>query len=276
MQCLPHWKHLPLHPALDNQQSTRFKNLHSATHVNYQLGSTSYYAGSICCFVGATRTDDSVHDHWMPSETVITARYGRTVPPNVIPFYVDSRIVDDDEAAFTKCQWAFIARTILLVLPALARETLPGTRLTVYLQTLRSYVLNSLARFSILVLCLSTTFRETLRPAVVRLQSMVGFVRPHHFRNVRHQDVSGKPRISKETRLPPTNTKTNRTAVRLRTGIVYNPIQLAVDRIADRVMLLSAVVDAHHMVNLRLTTVFRRSTLAWRLVRGCLLFGSLS
>ncbi|OWZ15104.1 hypothetical protein PHMEG_00011310 [Phytophthora megakarya] len=35
----------------------------------------------------------------MPSESVITARYGCTVPPNVIPLYVDNRIVDDAEAA---------------------------------------------------------------------------------------------------------------------------------------------------------------------------------
>ncbi|OWZ01219.1 hypothetical protein PHMEG_00027442, partial [Phytophthora megakarya] len=74
--------------------------------------------------------------------------------------------------------------TASLVLPASVRETSPGTRLTVYLQTLRSYVLNSHARVSSLVLCLSTKLRETLRPSVLRLQSVVGFVRLHHFRNV--------------------------------------------------------------------------------------------
>ncbi|OWZ15829.1 hypothetical protein PHMEG_00010458 [Phytophthora megakarya] len=47
----------------------------------------------------ALRTDDSVREPWMPSESVITARYRRTVPPNVISLYVDSRIVDDAEAA---------------------------------------------------------------------------------------------------------------------------------------------------------------------------------
>ncbi|OWZ04282.1 hypothetical protein PHMEG_00023840 [Phytophthora megakarya] len=46
----------------------------------------------------APRTDDSVRDPWMPSESVISAWYGRTVPPNVIPLYVDSRIIDDAEA----------------------------------------------------------------------------------------------------------------------------------------------------------------------------------
>ncbi|OWZ03174.1 hypothetical protein PHMEG_00025140 [Phytophthora megakarya] len=47
----------------------------------------------------AQRTGDSVRDPSKPSESVISARYGRTVPPNVIPLYVDSRIVDDAEAA---------------------------------------------------------------------------------------------------------------------------------------------------------------------------------
>ncbi|OWZ06555.1 hypothetical protein PHMEG_00021172, partial [Phytophthora megakarya] len=47
----------------------------------------------------APRTDDSVRDPWIPSESVISTRYRRTVPPNVIPLYVDSRIVDDAEAA---------------------------------------------------------------------------------------------------------------------------------------------------------------------------------
>ncbi|OWZ23937.1 LOW QUALITY PROTEIN: hypothetical protein PHMEG_0001121 [Phytophthora megakarya] len=47
----------------------------------------------------APRTDDSVREPWMPSESVITARYERTVPPNMILLYVDSRIVDDAEVA---------------------------------------------------------------------------------------------------------------------------------------------------------------------------------
>ncbi|OWY97425.1 hypothetical protein PHMEG_00032044 [Phytophthora megakarya] len=47
----------------------------------------------------ATRTDDSVREPWMLSESVIKDRYGVLVPPNEIPLYVDSRIVDDAEAA---------------------------------------------------------------------------------------------------------------------------------------------------------------------------------
>ncbi|OWZ07496.1 LOW QUALITY PROTEIN: hypothetical protein PHMEG_00020103 [Phytophthora megakarya] len=83
--------------------------------------------------------------------------------------------------SLVQCPRAFIDRTAPLMFPASERETLPGTRLTVYLKTLRSYVLSLLARVSILVLCLSTTPRS----------SMVGFVRLHDFRNIRHQDVPG-------------------------------------------------------------------------------------
>ncbi|OWZ18045.1 hypothetical protein PHMEG_0007930 [Phytophthora megakarya] len=47
----------------------------------------------------ATRTDDTVREPWMPSESVIKDRYGALVPPNEIPLYFDNRIVDDAEAA---------------------------------------------------------------------------------------------------------------------------------------------------------------------------------
>ncbi|OWY94084.1 hypothetical protein PHMEG_00036288 [Phytophthora megakarya] len=47
----------------------------------------------------ATRTDDIVHEPWMPSESGIKERYGALIPPNEIPLYVDNRIVDDAEAA---------------------------------------------------------------------------------------------------------------------------------------------------------------------------------
>ncbi|OWZ00708.1 hypothetical protein PHMEG_00028044 [Phytophthora megakarya] len=72
MQCLPRWKHFP---------SPRIYLLFRQSKRD------------------APRTDDSVREPWMPSESVITARYGCTVPPNVIPLYVDNRIVDDAEAA---------------------------------------------------------------------------------------------------------------------------------------------------------------------------------
>ncbi|OWZ06301.1 hypothetical protein PHMEG_00021460 [Phytophthora megakarya] len=73
--------------------------------------------------------------------------------------------------------------------------------------------------------------------------------------------LEGDPIVSNEY-------ENNRTSVCLRTVMDYNPIHLAVDRTADRVMLLSAVVDAHHMVNTRFTTAFSRSTFAWRLLRA--------
>ncbi|OWZ14429.1 LOW QUALITY PROTEIN: hypothetical protein PHMEG_00012093 [Phytophthora megakarya] len=321
--------------------------------IAFHAGNTFHHLGSTCCSVGATwcpHTDDSVREPWMPSDSVITARYGCTVPPNEIPLYVDNRIVDDAEVAskhfepmtnqrrdyyislfhelrywsskktsgrsrvpewqalcqswnqfvenFNKDSTAYRDRTasarerfmkysITSVVqrvhevsenantpravpvgvhcppcppgaPRISERDLTGyttNRVPANVKELRAKLVpSSHAHVISQVLFLTPTLRETLRPAELRLQSVVGFVRLHHFRNVRHKDPSGKPRISKETRLPPTNTKTNRTSVRLRTGMVNNLIHLAVDQTADRVMLLSAVSDAHHMVNLRLTT----------------------
>ncbi|OWZ19075.1 hypothetical protein PHMEG_0006723 [Phytophthora megakarya] len=88
-----------------------------------------------------------------------------------------------------------------------------------------------------------------MRPAVFRLPSMVGFVHPHRFRNVPSSGRFEENTYLEESRLSPTNTKTNRAPVRLWVGMVYNPIHIGVDCTADRVMLLSAVADAHHMVN---------------------------
>ncbi|OWZ01319.1 hypothetical protein PHMEG_00027318 [Phytophthora megakarya] len=294
------------------------------------------------------RTDGSVHEPWMPSESVITARHGCTVPPNEIPLYVDNRIADDAEAAskhfepmanqrrdyyislfhelrywsskMTSGQsrvpeWLALCQTwnqfvenfnkdstgyrerivsaregfmkysitsgVQRVHEGSVNANIPcavpvgincphcspgATRISERDRTgyTTNWVPANVKELRAKLAC--TRQHPTQHPAVLRLQSVVDFVRLHHFQNVRHQDVTGKPRISKETRLSPTNTKTNRISVRLRTGMVNNPIYLAVDRAADRVMLLSSVPDAHHMVNPRLTTVFRRSTLAWRLL----------
>ncbi|OWY99185.1 LOW QUALITY PROTEIN: hypothetical protein PHMEG_00029862 [Phytophthora megakarya] len=46
-----------------------------------------------------TRTDNTVREPWMSSKKVIDDRYGAMVPPTEIPLYVDTRIVDDAEAA---------------------------------------------------------------------------------------------------------------------------------------------------------------------------------
>ncbi|OWZ02831.1 hypothetical protein PHMEG_00025541 [Phytophthora megakarya] len=217
----------------------------------------------------ATRTDDTVREPWMPSKKVIDDRYGATVPPNEIPLYVDNRLVDDAEAAakhFEPTKDYYISlfhehgywsskktsgrsrvpewQALLpegvhcphcpTGAPRINERDLTGyttNRVPVNIKELRAKL--ACTRHHPSVVPEHNTPRNTARRS-----SVVSFVRLHHFRNVRHQDVSGKPRISKESRSSPTNTKTNRTSVRPRTGMVNNRIHLAVDRTADRVMLL--------------------------------------
>ncbi|OWY96070.1 LOW QUALITY PROTEIN: hypothetical protein PHMEG_00033761 [Phytophthora megakarya] len=264
----------------------------------------------------ATRTDDSVREPWMPSESVIKDRYGSMVPPNEIPLYVVNRIVDDAEAAAKHfepttnqsskktsgrsrvpewqalCQsWnQFVANfnndsAAYRERIASARERFMKYSITSVVQRVHESSVNANIPSAVLVgvhyphcspgaprisernLTGYTTNRvpantRELRaklactrqhPSVVPEHNTPRNTAPrsvtppvrHLFRTVRHQDVSGKPRISKETRLSPTNTKTNRTSVRLRSGVVNNPIHLAVDRTVDGVILLSVVLDAH-------------------------------
>ncbi|OWY96099.1 LOW QUALITY PROTEIN: hypothetical protein PHMEG_00033723 [Phytophthora megakarya] len=270
----------------------------------------------------APHTDDSVRDPWMPSESVITVRYGRTVPPNVMPLYVGSRFVDDAEAVskhfepmtnqrrdyyislfhelrywsskkasgrsrvpegqalsqswnqfaekFNKGSTAYRDRV------ASARERFMKYSVTSVVQRVYEGSVNEsipcavpvgihcphsppgASRISERDLTGYTTNRV---PANVKeLRAKLACARQlstqHSARHCAPQRYAsspwwasyaltisgtsviktfrGKPRISKETRLSPTNTKTNRTSVRLRTGMVYNPIHLAVDRTADR------------------------------------------
>ncbi|KAK1928929.1 hypothetical protein P3T76_015569 [Phytophthora citrophthora] len=60
------------------------------------------------------------------------------------------------------------------------------------------------------------------------LQVMVGFVRPHHFRNVLHQDVPRLPRVSLGRKSSPTNTKTN--LLRVRSLMSHDPLHNPADR----------------------------------------------
>ncbi|KAK1929400.1 hypothetical protein P3T76_015152 [Phytophthora citrophthora] len=60
------------------------------------------------------------------------------------------------------------------------------------------------------------------------LQVMVGFVRPHHFWNVLHQDVPRLPRISLGRKSSPTNTKTN--PLRVRSLMSHDPLHNPADR----------------------------------------------
>ncbi|OWY96687.1 hypothetical protein PHMEG_00032986 [Phytophthora megakarya] len=259
----------------------------------------------------ATRTDDSVREPWMPSESVIKDRYGCMDPPNEIPLYVDNRIGNGAEAASKHfepttnqrrdyyislfhelrywsskktsgrsrvpewqalCQsWnQFVANfnkdsTAYRERIASARERFMKYSITSVVQRVHEGSVNANIPCAVPVgvhcphcptgaprinerdltgyttNCVLANVKELRaklactrqHPSVVsehntprntaHRSSVVGFVRLHHFRNVRHQDVSVKPRISEETRLSPTNTKTNRTSVRLRTGQQSDP-----------------------------------------------------
>ncbi|KAG3171441.1 hypothetical protein PI126_g1913 [Phytophthora idaei] len=67
---------------------------------------------------------------------------------------------------------------------------------------------------------------------VIRLHSVLGFVRPHHFRNVLHQDVPRFPCISVGRKSSPTNTKTSLISVRLRGFIAHDSLDYPPSRAA--------------------------------------------
>ncbi|KAK1946177.1 hypothetical protein P3T76_001730 [Phytophthora citrophthora] len=100
---------------------------------------------------------------------------------------------------------------------------LRGTRSPVYPITSRSSVLDS-SHAKLRVLWLTAA----LPVQALILQVMVGFVRPHHFRNVLHQDVPRLPRISLGRKSSPTNTKTN--PLRVRSLMSHDPLHNPADR----------------------------------------------
>ncbi|KAG3158870.1 hypothetical protein PC128_g21415 [Phytophthora cactorum] len=78
-------------------------------------------------------------------------------------------------------------RTVSPGLSVSLSETSPGTRLCVYLLSyvISAFSLNVVMNFVTLgVLAVISALVQELR-----LHSVLGFVRPHHFRNVFHQDV---------------------------------------------------------------------------------------
>ncbi|KAG2945370.1 hypothetical protein PC116_g7296 [Phytophthora cactorum] len=66
----------------------------------------------------------------------------------------------------------------------------------------------------------------------VRLHPVLGFVRPHHFRNVLHQDVPRLPCISVGRKSSPTNTKTSLISVRLLGFIAHDSLNYPASRAA--------------------------------------------
>ncbi|KAG2781106.1 hypothetical protein PC116_g9707 [Phytophthora cactorum] len=99
--------------------------------------------------------------------------------------------------------------------------------------TVRSCVLSA---FNLNVVMNVVTLRVSaviaaLVPAL-HLHSVLGFVRPHHFRNVLYQDVARFPCISVGRKSSPTNTKTSLISVRLRGFIAHDSLDYRPSRSA--------------------------------------------
>ncbi|KAG2804414.1 hypothetical protein PC111_g18262 [Phytophthora cactorum] len=251
----------------------------------------------------------------MPSASEIASRFGATSPPNPIPLYVCSAIVDDAEAAaqnfdpmtnqrrdyfvglFHELRWhaskrtsrkskvpewvalcqswnafvenfnkdakAYRARITAaqrrfeifsrrhmidhlhneamkasipcavpfgtaclhchpLGLSVSPTETSPGTRLCVYLLSCVVSAFNLNVVMNVVTLRVSAVIAALVQ--ALRLHSVLGFVRPHHFRNVLHQNVPRFPCISVGRKSSPTNTKTSLISVRLRGFIAHDSL----------------------------------------------------
>ncbi|KAG2985771.1 hypothetical protein PC119_g20073 [Phytophthora cactorum] len=105
-------------------------------------------------------------------------------------------------------------------------ETSPGTRLCVYLF---SCVISA---FNLNVVTLRVSAVILTLVQALRLHSVLGFVRPHHFRNVLYQNVPRFPCISVGRKSSPTNTKTSLISVRLRGLIAHDSLDYPPSRAA--------------------------------------------
>ncbi|RAW20617.1 hypothetical protein PC110_g22942 [Phytophthora cactorum] len=85
-------------------------------------------------------------------------------------------------------------RTTSLVQSVSPSETSPGTRLCVYLLSCVISALNLNVVINVVTLRVSAVIAALVQ--VLRLHSVLGFVRPLHFRNVLRQDVPRFPCIS--------------------------------------------------------------------------------
>ncbi|KAG3128803.1 hypothetical protein PI126_g21232 [Phytophthora idaei] len=258
------------------------------------------------------RSVPTEHAPWMPSASEIASRFGAISPPNQIPLYVCSAIIDDAEAAaqhfdpmtnqrcdyftgpfheprwhaskktsrkskvpewmalcqswnafvenFNKDAKAYRARITAAqhrfetfsrrhMIDRLHNEAMEaGIPCAVPFGTACSHCPPGAERLSerdvtgcttvwYLFSCVISAFNlnvmmnvVTLRVSAViaaleqalRLHSVLGFVHPHHFWNVFHQDVPRFPCISVGRKSPPTNTKTSLISVRLRGFIAHN------------------------------------------------------
>ncbi|KAG2885859.1 hypothetical protein PC114_g19511 [Phytophthora cactorum] len=113
-------------------------------------------------------------------------------------------------------------RTAPLGLSVSQSETSPGTRLCVYLFSCVISAFNLSIVMNVVTLRVSAVIAALVQ--ALRLHSVLGFVRPHHFRNILHQDVPLFPCISVGRKSSPTNTKTSLISVRLRGFIAHDSL----------------------------------------------------
>ncbi|KAG2956348.1 hypothetical protein PC118_g24505 [Phytophthora cactorum] len=109
-------------------------------------------------------------------------------------------------------------------------ETSPGTRLCVYLLTCLISAFNLNVVMNVVALRMSSVIAALVQ--ALRLHSILGFVRPHHFRNAFHQDDSRFPCISVGWKSSPTTTKTSLISVRLRGFIAHDSLDYPPSRAA--------------------------------------------
>ncbi|KAG2978266.1 hypothetical protein PC119_g21775 [Phytophthora cactorum] len=109
-------------------------------------------------------------------------------------------------------------------------ETPPGTQLCVYLFSCVISAFNLNVVMNVVTLRVSAVIATLVQ--ALRLHSVLGFVRTHHFRNVLYQNVPRFPCISVGRTSSPTNTKTSLISVRLRGFIAHNSLDYPPSRSA--------------------------------------------
>ncbi|KAG2855304.1 hypothetical protein PC116_g33886 [Phytophthora cactorum] len=129
-------------------------------------------------------------------------------------------------------------------------ETSPGTRLCVYLFSCVISAFNLNVVLNVVTLRVSAVITALVQ--ALRLHSVLGFVRPHHVRNVLHQDVPRFPCILVGRQSSPTNTKTSLISVRLRGFIAHDSLDYPPSR-AARIAQWWQRKDTPRTVNLGLT-----------------------
>ncbi|KAG3098788.1 hypothetical protein PI125_g15256 [Phytophthora idaei] len=141
-------------------------------------------------------------------------------------------------------------RTAPLGLNVSLSETLPGTRLCVHLLNCVISAFNLNVVMNVVTLRVSAVIAALVQ--ALRLHSVLGFVHPHHFRNVLHQDVLRFPCISVGRKSSPTNTNTSLISVRLQGFIAHDSLDYPPSR-AARIAQWWRRKDTSRTVNPRLT-----------------------